>query len=124
MADDKGDIDVQDIVAAILGDTQSLTDDELQAIEDLLNYSELGACQRHEFIQTLYNIVAGIIDYRWQTHAMRPTANTRGQKTIAKDESPNRASNMLYSDDKKISQTYKKASAREFSNEDVREGSA
>lgn len=113
MVDDKGDIDVQDIVAAILGDTQSLTDEELQAIVDLLSCSQLEAAQRHEFIQTLYNIVAGIIDYQWQTHVMLPAITTCGQKPEPKIESHNSASNLLYSEESKISHSYNKAADKQ-----------
>lgn len=124
MADDTGNIEVRDIVAAMLDNKHDLSHDQMDALGKLLDHPDLEADQLREFIQTLYNIVAGIIDYKWQTHAMLPAVTTCGQKSEPKDESRSSASNMLYSADKKLSPTYKKASARVSSNEDVKEGSA
>ncbi|MCJ2187902.1 hypothetical protein [Novosphingobium beihaiensis] len=59
-------LEVERIVAAILSDNHRLNAEELRSFEDVLNEPGMSADQRQEFLQTLWNVVVGIIDFRWE----------------------------------------------------------
>jgi len=99
-------IKLNDIIAAILGDQQSLTDDELKAFEDLFNDPSLDPAGREEFFQTLWAIVVSIIDCRWES-ASRPVENNI---CVKHDPSFNAGDpNMLDFEDSELSKIYEKA---------------
>jgi len=56
----------QDIVAAILSEQHSLSTEQLMAFEALLDAPDIDAGSAQELLQTIWNIVVCIIDYKWE----------------------------------------------------------
>ncbi len=99
-------IKLNDIIAAILGDQQSLTDEELKAFEDLFNDPSLDPAKREEFFQTLWAIVVSIIDCRWES----PSNPVEKNICVKHDPSLNDcAPNMLDFEDSELSKIYENA---------------
>ena len=99
-------IQLNDIIAAILGDQQSLTDEELKAFEDLFSDPSIDPARREEFFQTLWAIVVSIIDCRWET-ASSPAEN---KICVKREPSLNEcAPDVLDFEDSELSKIYEKA---------------
>jgi len=110
MAGDVYGLKIEDIVAAIMGDTDALTADEVQAMETLLDCPDLDSGQKQEFIRTLYNIVAGIIEIQWLAYAEKAETKGCGKPLKISPESRNDAPAVLSLKDKKTSRIFREAS--------------
>jgi hypothetical protein len=112
MAEDEIDVGLGDIIAAALDSNYSLTDEQMALLEEAFDHPEMSPESRKEIITTVYTMIVGLIDHCFEYGSLNPRRKTCGQKPKNKASRHAKAPNMLYSKDKKLTKTYKKASTQ------------
>lgn len=100
---------VEDLVSAILGNKNVLSPEDLKAFDALLNVPHIDAPQRRELLQTLWNIVVSIIDFRWHYSPDEQTYQACGQKANTAKSKTLPSSSVLSSQDTDILEIYNNA---------------
>ena len=110
MAENEIDIEFEDIVAAVSGDSRALSEAEIQIIDKLLDSPEINEAERREFIEMLNTIVVCIIDHHLKATSSNPVANICEQ-LVENDGGGNEdAVKLLYSEVSQLTETYRHAS--------------
>ena len=114
MADDRKDeLDLQAILAAVLDNSQPLSEEEIAAFDALWEESDYSEDQRLEVTQTICNLVAAIIDFAWRHHPIQQAQgaahNGCGKPIKSAYERPNPTASVVNSRNKKTKSQFDEA---------------
>lgn len=106
--------DVQEIVAAILGNEHSLSAEQLIAFESLLEDPETDRETKQALLQTIWDVVVCIIDHQWEYARMRGLsgANACGTNANPDEHTPERSSDVVEYSQAQIAEEQDKTAAK------------
>lgn len=100
------DLSVEQIIAAILDQKNTLSPEDLEHFDALLDAPDVTEEQRRELLQTLWNIVVAVIDFKWQVQGTHLTDTPCGKVSQSQTERPNTDKNMVEWKDRKLTDTH------------------
>ncbi len=104
------DLDVCEIVAALLDPNNPSSAEELAEFDELLEDDpDLTEEQRLEFLQAIRLIVRAFVDLAWKDHPIQHALQECGKLAEIDSESDFPSDNMVQSKDRKLTDKYNKA---------------